>query len=63
MDADSKLTIVANSKPADAFSFITHKTHTESRGRKICANQTADGNNNIQPGSPRAVKLSLVAKF
>ncbi len=25
--------------------------------------QTADGNNNIQPGSPRAAKLSLVAKF
>ncbi len=25
--------------------------------------QTADGNNNLQPGSPRAVKVSLIANF
>jgi GTP-binding protein LepA len=32
-----KLTIMVNSEPVDALSFITHKTHAESRGRKICA--------------------------
>ncbi len=30
-------------------------------GRRYIA--TADGNNNIQPGSPRAFKVSLVANF
>ncbi len=32
-----KLTIMVNGEPVDALSFITHKTHAESRGRKICA--------------------------
>ncbi len=32
-----KLTILVNGEPVDALSFITHKTHAESRGRKICA--------------------------
>lgn len=32
-----KLTIMVNSEPVDALSFITHKTHAETRGRKICA--------------------------
>ena len=28
---------MVNGEPVDALSFITHKTHAESRGRKICA--------------------------
>ena len=32
-----KLSIMVNAEPVDALSFITHKTHAESRGRKICA--------------------------
>ncbi len=31
-----KLTIMVNSEPVDALSFITHKTRAESRGRAIC---------------------------
>lgn len=31
-----KLTIMVNGDPVDALSFITHKTHAETRGRKIC---------------------------
>jgi GTP-binding protein LepA len=32
-----KLNIMVNGETVDALSFITHKTHAESRGRKICA--------------------------
>ena len=32
-----KLSIMVNAEPVDALSFITHKTHAETRGRKICA--------------------------
>ena len=32
-----KLSIMVNGETVDALSFITHKTHAESRGRKICA--------------------------
>ena len=32
-----KLTIMVNSEPVDALSFITHKTRSESRGRAICS--------------------------
>jgi GTP-binding protein LepA len=31
-----KLTIMVNSEPVDALSFITHKTRAENRGRAIC---------------------------
>jgi GTP-binding protein LepA len=32
-----KLTMMVNGESVDALSFITHKTHAETRGRKICS--------------------------